>query len=384
MPSNEVLADLPETQTEPMVAVDASDALYAVVFAGGIGSRFWPLSSPTRPKQLLPLVDDRPLIADTLRRFRSLIPPERVLVMTSRDIASAIHAAIPEVPAANMLAEPAPMGTAASLAWGVAEVKRRAGANALVCVTHADLAIFFQELFHDALVKATAAARSTDSMILLGVTPTRPDPSFGYIAPASGARFGPRRMDTPVSFVERPLPSGRFVEKPDVSECELLIAGGSLWFSGIFVARAGNIEKQLRDNTPEVAALLGVTSTDVVAGLRDRVTSISVEHGLFQRCNSLQVLPVDFGWDDVGTWASLRRARDLDDDGNGIIGAAHLVDASANVVHTETGATVLYGVDNLLVVRLNGLTFVTSLERARDLRPLLESLPPELRRRAPE
>ena len=107
--------------------------------------------------------------------------------------------------------------------------------------------------------------------------------------------------------------------------------------------------------------------------------SISIERGLMERCGQLVVVPAEFGWDDVGTWAALRRARELDDSGNGASGRTHFLDASGNVVHSEGSAVVLYGVDGLLVVTLPGLTFVTTIERAAELKPLLDSLPADLR-----
>ena len=121
---------LPAEAGEEEALLETRPALWAVVLAGGIGSRFWPLSSLARPKALLPLVNERPLIADTLERLRPLVPPERVLVVTSADICDALHRAIPEVPDQNMLVEPHPMGTAAALAWAAQEISRRSGPEA--------------------------------------------------------------------------------------------------------------------------------------------------------------------------------------------------------------------------------------------------------------
>ena len=134
-------------------------ALWAVVFAGGIGTRFWPLSTPRRPKQCLPLVNERPLIADTVARLAPLVPVDRVLVITSADIAETLHAAIPDVPRSNLLVEPRPLGTAAALAWGAREVARRAGPDAVFCALHADLSVGYPALLRDALRRAAAPAR---------------------------------------------------------------------------------------------------------------------------------------------------------------------------------------------------------------------------------
>src|SRR5688500_9079204 len=149
------VATVPQEELEADGSVAADASMWAVVLAGGIGSRFWPLSTPERPKQLLSLIGDRPLIAETVGRLAPTIPPERVLVVTSRDIAPAIRAAIPEVPAANMLVEPRPLGTAAAVAWGANEVARRAGPETIVCCVHADLAVGFPDLFREVLRRAS-------------------------------------------------------------------------------------------------------------------------------------------------------------------------------------------------------------------------------------
>jgi mannose-1-phosphate guanylyltransferase len=135
-----------------------SQAMWAVVFAGGIGSRFWPLSTPERPKPLLALVTGRSLLEDTVGRLQPLIQPERVLVVTSRDIAPAIRSVIREVPAENVLIEARPLGTAAALAWGAQEVARRAGPTTPICAMHADLAVAFPGAFRESLGRAAAVA----------------------------------------------------------------------------------------------------------------------------------------------------------------------------------------------------------------------------------
>lgn len=364
---------LPAEQLAASELLASDTAMWAIVFAGGIGSRFWPLSSPHRPKQLLRLVGERPLIADTVARMHPLVPAERILVMTSADIAPAIHAAIPEIPAANMLVEPRPLGTAAALAWGAREVARRAGPNALLCALHADLAIAFPESFRHTLRQGAAVAAREELIVSVGIAAMRPEVGFGYLEVGDALS------------IDFPLASGgpalveRFVEKPDAAAAVALCEGGAMWHSGVALARANVLLDALARVTPEVAPLLeGGTLSDVDA-LADRVRSISLERGLFERVGRMAVVPGDFGWDDVGTWASLRRARELDDDGNGAIGDVHFVDASGNVVHAEGASVVLYGVEGLLVVSLPGITFVTTLDRAAELRPLLDQLPEGVR-----
>jgi mannose-1-phosphate guanylyltransferase len=358
------------------------------VLAGGIGSRFWPLSSPRQPKQLLRLVNERPLIADTLRRLRPVIPPERLLMLTSADIAEAIHGAIPEIPVANVLAEEAPLGTAISLAWGAREIRRRAGPNAVVFVTPADLAISLLPLFHDALLLAAAVARRERSPVLLATTPSRPETGFGYILLAHDAAprtdFQSSHATTAASTAWR---ARSFYEKPSQERAHQLIASGALWYTGMFIATTSVIEKQFRTHRNDLAA--GFDSSEIEGSRAflpavQSERSISIEQALFEPSDSLWAVQSDFEWDDVGTWASLHRARDLDDAGNGVVGPGYICDSSSNVVHSEDGATVLFGVNDLLVVRLKGVTFVTTLARAGDLRPLLASLPDDLKQRAEE
>ena len=348
-------------------------ALWAVVFAGGIGSRFWPLSTPDRPKPLLALVTGNSLLEDTVGRLQPLIPPERVIVVTSRDIAPAIRTAVRDLPEENVLVEPRPLGTAAALAWGAQEVTRRAGPETPICAMHSDLAIGFPGAFRDALGRAAAVANREGALVAFGVRPTRPEPSFGYIR--VGAALDP---DATLSGGGAFQVAG-FIEKPPFADAEELGRAGALWHSGVIVGSAKTVLGKLGRYTPEIAPGLEALRSGNLPAFAGMIRSVSIERGLLERATRFLVVLADFGWDDVGTWASLRRARDLDDEGNGARGNAHFVDSASNVVHSESGATVLFGVSRLLVVTLPGLTFITTLERAADLKSLLDALPGSLR-----
>jgi mannose-1-phosphate guanylyltransferase len=364
---------LPAPELASVDAPFTAQAMWAVVFAGGIGSRFWPLSTPERPKPLLALVTGHSLLEDTVGRLQPLIQPERVLVVTSRDIAPAIRSAIREIPVQNVLIEPRPLGTAAALAWGAQEVARRAGPTTPVCAMHADLAVAFPGTFRETLSRAAVIANRERALVALGVRPTRSEPSFGYLQ--LGDALDP---DVPLAAGGAYHVTG-FVEKPDHKRAAVLVGDGALWHSGIIVGSAKTMLEKLARYTPEIEPGLDALSRGNLAAFANRIGSVSIERGLLERINRFLVLLADFGWDDVGTWASLRRARELDDDGNGALGPVHFVDSTGNVVHTEAGSVVLFGVSNLLVVNLEGLTFVTTLERAADLKPMLDSLPGSMR-----
>ncbi len=369
------LGFLPSEQPEMEGELEVDNALWAVVFAGGIGSRFWPLSTPERPKPLLRLVGDRPLIADTLARLNPLIPAERTLVLTSADIAEAIHAAIPELPHKNLLIEPRPLGTAAALAWGAQEIINRAGRKTVFCALHADLSAQFEEEFRRSIRRAaTYAAREDGGLVAIGARPTRVDTSFGYML--GGGELEPGLTLAKGGACE----VTRFVEKPGPLQAEEFIGDGAMWNAGIYCWQAGVVLDALELHTTELQDGLAYLASGKVDRFFGMVQSVSIERGLLERCDNLVCVPSSFGWDDVGTWACLRRVRELDDTGNGVIGDALLVDAESNVVHTESGRVVVFGVNSLLVVSLPGVTFVTSLERAAELTALFEGLPKELRR----
>lgn len=364
---------LPAEQLAEAHLLSADATMWAIVLAGGIGSRFWPLSTPERPKQLLRLVGEQPLLAQSIERLYPLIPPERVLVLTSADIAPAIRAAIPQVPEHNMLVEPRPLGTSAAVAWGASEIVRRAGPDTVSCALHADLAIAFPDAFRYSLRVAGGLAAHHDIVAAIGIKPRRIEPQFGHMVP------GAALLEDYAPSEGGPSIADRFVEKPDVLHATELAAAGALWYSGVMVWRAGVLVNALREHTHEVAAALDVLEPNDPAEFFRRVRPISIERGLLERYPSLVIVPGEFGWDDVGTWASLKRARELDDHGNGAVGDAHFVDSTGNVVHAESASVALLGVDGLLVVTLDGITFVTTLDNAADLRGLLDRLPADVR-----
>ncbi|HEY0971152.1 MAG TPA: sugar phosphate nucleotidyltransferase [Gemmatimonadales bacterium] len=339
---------------------------WAVILAGGVGSRFWPLSTPSRPKQLLPLVGDAPLLTETLDRLAPLVPPERTLVLTNAELRDAVRSVASELPPENVLAEPRPAGTAAALTWAASEIARRDGPAAVMVCVHADWSIDDAAGFRTALGRAMAAAERHQGLVTVGIVPTRPEIGYGYIEP------GERADGEGVRHV------ARFIEKPDRDRARELCAAGCLWNSGIFVWRAGDFLDEVRALTPEVAPALEAAGDDAERFFAS-VRPVSVDVGVLERSDRVLVIPGDFGWDDVGTWAALARVRERDDAGNATSGTVHALAASDNVVHADGNAVVLYGVEGLVVVAREGLTLVTTVERAAELKTLLDSLPDSLR-----
>ena len=340
---------------------------WAVVLAGGVGSRFWPLSTPVKPKQLLPLVTTEPLLAESVKRLGPIVPADRVLILTNESLVPPIRSLLPEIPAQNLVAEPRAGGTAAALTWAAHEIARRDGPDAVMLSIHADWSVHDEDGFRLALTRAAEAAERHHVLVTVGVVPTRPDPGFGYIQPG-------KELETDVRRV------AAFVEKPDRTRAEQMRRDGYLWNSGIFVWRVGDFLDDVRRLTPEIAPALHEFAHDI-RGFFSAVKPVSVDVGVLERSDRVVVLPGDFGWDDVGTWGALKRVRSTDAAGNAAQGNVYAVDSHDNVVHSPDARVVMYGVSNLVVVVENGLVLVTTVDRSSDLKTLMEALPANVRER---
>lgn len=341
-------------------------AFWIVVLAGGVGSRFWPISTPARPKQLLSLVTDEPMLRDTLQRVSALAPAARTMILTNAALAAAVKEVAPEVPTANVIGEPRPAGTAAALAWAAHEIARRDGPEAVMVSVHADAAIGDEAAFQATLLQAAGAAATEHGLVTVGIVPRSPDTGLGYIEPGAVVSGSLRRV-------------ARFIEKPDLARAEAMVAAGCLWNSGIFAWRTGDLLDEIRAHCPEVAAPLDANPASLAAFFGAVTKPIAIDVGVLERSGRVMVIPGDFAWSDVGTWAALRGVRTSDADGNVVSGTAYLRESRHNVVHAEGPTVVLYGVDGLVVVTTKGVTLVTTVERATDLKTLLDSLPGEVR-----
>jgi mannose-1-phosphate guanylyltransferase len=343
--------------------------LWAVVLAGGVGSRFWPVSTPRRPKQLLPLAGERPLITETVARISPLVPAPRLRILTGEALAGPILAELPELNRENLLVEPVARGTAPVLAWAAHEIARR-DPDAVMISLHADHDIEPDDAFRELLAHLAGLAARHPYLFTIGVTPNRPETGYGYI------RVGER-----LEGAAEAHRVAEFVEKPDRRTAEeYLRQGGYLWNSGIFVWGVRTFLDELGRHTPELAQLLPLLEEGDVRGFFDRAPNLSVDEGLLERSDHVAVAPATFRWDDVGAWEAVGRARRTDEAGNVAVGDAHLVDAGGCIVWAEEGSVVVFGAQDLVVVRTRDVTFVAPRDRTPDLKALLERLPDRLRR----
>lgn len=343
--------------------------LWVVILAGGVGSRFWPVSTGARPKQLLPLVTAQPLVADTIERALGFVPQERIRVLAGRDLESALTTALPDVPGETYLWEPVARGTAPALTWASWAVASE-DPEAVLISLHSDHLVEPVDMFHADLHRCASAARAEGVLMTIGVSPDGPDPGYGYVQP--GPALG-GNGDGPAFRVER------FHEKPDVATAEEYLREGYLWNSGIFVWEASLFLDELRAHTPEIASLLPLLEAGDVDGFFHAVPEASVDEAVLERSARVATVEATFRWDDVGTWEALTRTREVDENGNVTVGDALLVESERNIVYTEDAPVALFGVEDIVVIRTAGMTMVTTRERSRDLKRLVERLPPEWR-----
>ena len=337
---------------------------WAILLAGGSGTRFWPLSSPSRPKQLLPLAGPRSSAEDAVDRLAGFIPAERILVVSGGSLAERLRERL-SVPAENFLIEPRAASTGPALVWATLEAARR-DPEATVVSMHADWIVRDPAAFVASAATALETAIRHRRLVTVGIVPSRPETGFGYIVPGE-------RLDSAARAV------GRFVEKPDAARALDLMAEGALWNSGLFAWRAEDLRREVMAHTTEIAPYLPLLDAGDVAGFFRDVRAVSIDVGVFERSDSVAVVAGDFEWDDIGTWEALARVRPRDRRGNVTNGPVTLVDCSDCIVWNDGPPMVLSGVSDLVVVHANARTLVLERSRAPDLKRTLDALPSEVR-----
>ena len=285
--------------------------LWTVILAGGVGSRFWPVSTPSRPKQLLPLASEKPLIRDTVERITPLVAQERLRILTGAHLADPILRTLPELEPGNLFLEPRAAGTAPVLAWAAAEIERR-DPDAVMVSLHADHVIHPPEAFRALIARAAELASGHRRLFTIGAPPTRPETGYGYI------RLGP-----PLEALEgdaHPEPGNavaEFVEKPrrEVAE-EYLASGVHLWNTGLFVWRVADLLDGLERHAPEFRDLVPVLREGGTDEFFRRAPTLSIDEALLERSDRVGVVRASFHWDDVGAWDAVLRTRAADEAGN--------------------------------------------------------------------
>jgi len=340
-------------------------SLAALVLAGGSGTRFWPASRRARPKQLLPLDGERSLLRATVERLAPLVPAERVWIATTPALADAVGAELPEISAERIVVEPALRNTAPAIGFALSRMPEEVR-NGAVAVLASDHRIADEARFRSTLEVAARIAAADDRILALGVVPRWPETGFGYLELAEEAA-GPAG--------ERAV--ARFREKPDRPTAEGFLASGRhLWNASMFVFRGATLLARLARHAPEIGAGLEsiASSPERAEQLYSALPSISIDYALMEKLDDLLTLPLDCGWDDLGSWQALYEVLDADGEGNRSRGTTVAVDAHDNLLFAEQGAIAVLGVEGLAIVRTADAVLVVPRERAQEVRRLVERL----------
>lgn len=324
---------------------------YCVIMAGGIGSRFWPMSRSSYPKQFLDFLGlGRTLVQQTWDRFLPICPPENILVVTNTQYAPIVKAQLPDIRVENILTEPMRKNTAPCVAYATHVIgKRDPLANIIVAAS--DHLVMKEAEFRDVIQLALKQAGAVNCIVTLGIKPSRPDTGYGYIqftADAGAADPGVKKV---VSFREKP---------DHDTAVKFMESGEFLWNSGLFIATAQSLHKAYAMHLPEMEAAFAkgasaIGTVDEAAFIQEvyaSCESVSIDYGVMEKAKNVFVVPGDFGWSDLGTWGSLYTHIPKDEQGNATVGPQlKLYDCTNNMVHMHDGRlAMLQGLEDFIVV----------------------------------
>jgi len=354
---------------------------YCVIMAGGVGSRFWPFSRESKPKQFLDFFGTgRSLLQMTVDRFRPLVPIENVFIVTNVAYKKLIMEQVPDLSEGQILCEPARRNTAPCIAYATAHIRalclKRAGLTAAnqdwsrpemqanIVVAASDHLILEEEKFRDAIRKAFDFVSRNKAIATLGMSPTRPETGYGYI----------QYIKSPMTNDQSPIAEGiypvkTFTEKPNLEMAKVFLESGDfLWNSGIFIWNLQTISEAFRYLLPEVAdrfregeLLMGTDKEeDFIEQIFPKCPNISIDYGIMEKADNVFVLPSSFGWSDLGTWGSLYELSEKDEHRNvSLHSETHYYEAEGNIVVLEPGkVAIVQGVNDMIIVEEKGALLV--------------------------
>ncbi len=348
--------------------------IYAVIMAGGIGSRFWPRSRQAHPKQFLNVFGEQTLIQNTVARLQGVVEPNRCFVVTHERYVEETSDQLPAIPRENILAEPVSRNTAPCIEYAAVKIAA-IDPTATMIILPADHVITNVRRFHDVLRTAVEKAQAPGTLVTIGINPTHPETAYGYV------QFEPQNEDGP--HEPKVYPVRTFAEKPDIATAErFLDSGDFLWNSGMFVWRADTILREIESRLPQAhEAFLPVrevvNTVDEPAAVEEAYSKsphISIDYGVMERAENVFVVPGSFGWSDVGDWRTVYDLSNKDEHGNALQGNVIVHDSSRCLVHADSRLVVLVGIHDAVVVDTKDAVLICNRESAQRVKNVVDYL----------
>lgn len=341
---------------------------YAVIMAGGSGTRLWPLSRQARPKQSLQLIGNRTMFQLAVDRLLPIMSPDHIIVVTTAELAEQLAAQTPNIPAQNFLVEPMGRGTAPVIGLGAWYAKQLAGGDTVIACLTADHYIKNEPRFQQALL---AAARQAEQgyIITLGIKPSFASTGFGYIERGESlARDGEFEV----------YRANAFREKPAEATAQKFVEAGHAWNSGMFVWTTRRVEeeftRQLPDTAQKLTQVARTFDSATISQVWPTIVKETIDYGIMERAQEVAMIPVDIGWSDVGSWASLLDILEPDDHGNVVIDGEHLSVDSTGLLVSSKKLIATIGLTDLVIVDTDDALMICHRDNSQDVKRIVEKL----------